>query len=155
MIKASVRRFTREWMSDNNYFPVQDCTKQCSILNFFGSTASSPVSNSVIALDQREVFILGGRPSTSSGSVDTESVSGDPSFINLDSTDSEGELIVESSLGYITDCSTSEDCSRGLVNVTSENDQFQVSFEPAATGAASTRSNEIPEKFHPPSRYKF
>ena len=41
------------------------------------------------------------------------------------------------------------------MNVTSENDQLQVSFEPAATWAASTRSDEIPEKFHPPSRYKF
>ena len=37
------------------------------------------------------------------------------------------------------------------MNVTSETDQFQVSFEPAA----STRSDEIPGKFHPPSTYKF
>ena len=63
-----------------------------------------------------------------------ESASGDPSFINLDSTDSEGELIVESSLGC-------------LVNVTSKNDQFQVLFEPAATCAASTQSYKIPESF--------
>ena len=35
--------------------------------------------------------------------------------------------------------------------VISENDQFQVLFEPAA----STRIDEIPEKFHPPSTYKF
>ena len=38
--------------------------------------------------------------------------------------------------------------------ITSENDQFQVSFEPAATYTASTRSDEFPEKFHPPSTYK-
>ena len=82
-----------------------------------------------------------------------ESASGNRSFINLDSTDSEGGLVVESSLGCMTDCSTSEDCRRGFVNVTSENDQFQSS--PAATCAASTRSDEIPEKFHPPSTYKF
>ena len=38
------------------------------------------------------------------------------------------------------------------MNVTSKlNDQFQVSFEPAA----STQSNEVLEKFHPPSTYKF
>ena len=89
-----------------------------------------------------------------------ELASGDPSFINLDSTDSEGEVVVESSLGCTTDCSINEDrCTRGLVNATSsvisENDQFQVSFEPAATCAASTRIDEIPEKFHPPSTYKF
>ena len=41
------------------------------------------------------------------------------------------------------------------MNVTSENDQFQVLLEPAATCTASTRSDEIPEKFHPPSTYKF
>ena len=40
-------------------------------------------------------------------------------------------------------------------SVISENDQFQVSFEPAATCAASTQIDEIPEKFHPPSTYKF
>ena len=61
-----------------------------------------------------------------SGSIDVESASGDPSFINLDSTDSKGELVIESSLGCTTDCSTSADCRRGLVNVTSENNQFQV-----------------------------
>ena len=82
-----------------------------------------------------------------------ESALENPSFVNLDSTDSEGKLVVESSLGCMTDCSTSEDCRRGLVNVTSENDQFQSS--PAATCTASTRSDEIPEKFHPPSTYKF
>ena len=144
---------TREWMSSNNHFPVHGCTKQCSILNIFGSTASkSPVSNSVTPSDQREEDFYSGSsgPSTSSGSIDVESASGDPSFINLDSTDSEAEFVVESSLGCTTDCSTSEECRRGLVNVTSENDQFQVSFEPAATCAASTRSDEIPDKFHPP-----
>ena len=78
-----------------------------------------------------------------------ESASGNLTFINLDSTDSEGELIVESSLSCTTDCSTSEDCRRGLVNVTSENDRFR--FLPAA----STQSDEIPEKFYPPSTYKF
>ena len=46
----------------------------------------------------------------SSGSVDVESASRDPTFINLDSTDSEGEAVVESSLGCTTDCSTREDC---------------------------------------------
>ena len=76
-----------------------------------------------------------------------ESASRDPTFINLDSTNSEEELVVESSLGCTTDCSTSEDRRRGLVNVTSENDQFQVLFEPAATCTASTRSDEIPENF--------
>ena len=73
----------------NNCFPVHGCTKQCSILNFFGSTASkSLVSNSVSPSDQQEEdFILGvvGLCSTSNGSVDVESASGDPSFINLDS----------------------------------------------------------------------
>ena len=39
------------------------------------------------------------------------------------------------------------------MNVTSENDQFQILLEPAATCTASTRSDEIPEKFHPPSTY--
>ena len=79
-----------------------------------------------------------------------KSASRDPTFINLDSTDSEGELVVESSLGCTTDCSTSEDCRQGLMNVTNETDQFQVSFEPAATCTASTQSDEIPEKFRPP-----
>ena len=112
-------------ISGNNYFPVHGCTKQCSILNFLGSIESkSPVSNSVTSLDQREKDFYSGSsgPCTSSDSIDVESAMGDPSFIHLDSTDSEGELIVESSL----DCSTSEDCRQGLMNVTSENDQFQV-----------------------------
>ena len=72
---------------------LHGCTKQCSILNFFGSTASkSLVSNSVTPSDQwEEDFILGvadlvDGPSTLSGSIDVESASGDPSFINLDST---------------------------------------------------------------------
>ena len=39
------------------------------------------------------------------------------------------------------------------MNVTSENDQFQST--PAATCTASTQSDEISEKFHPPSTYKF
>ena len=124
MIKTSVPHFTREWMSGNNYFPVHGCTKRCSILYFFGSTASkSLVSNSVTPSDQREEDFYSGsnRTSTSSGSTDMESASGNPSFINLYSTDSEGELVVESSLGCTTDCSTSEDCRQ---NVTSENDQF-------------------------------
>ena len=76
-----------------------------------------------------------------------ESASGDPSFINLDSTDSEGELVIESSLGCTTDCSNSEDHRQGLVNVIGENYQFQVSFEPAATCAARTQSDEIPKSF--------
>ena len=84
-----------------------------------------------------------------------QSALGDPSFINIDSTDSEGELVVESSLGCTTDCSTSEHCRRGLMYVTSEYDQFQVFFEPAATCTASTQSDEIPEKFHPPNTCKF
>ena len=41
------------------------------------------------------------------------------------------------------------------MNVTSKNDQFQVLFEPADTCTTSTRSNEIPEKFHPPNTCKF
>ena len=71
-----------------------------AILNSFGSTASkSLVSNSVSPSDQQEEdFILGvvGLYSTSSGSIDVESASGDPSFINLDSTDRKGELVIES-----------------------------------------------------------
>ena len=63
VIKISVPCFTREWprMSGNNYFPVHGCTKQCSILNYFSSTASkSLVLNSVTPSDQREEdFILG------------------------------------------------------------------------------------------------
>ena len=39
------------------------------------------------------------------------------------------------------------------MNVTSENDQFQVLLESAATCTASTRSDEIPEKFHPPCKH--
>ena len=54
-----------------------------------------------------------GLVATSSGSIDVKSALGGPSFINLDSTDSKGELVIESSLGCTTDYSTSEDCRRG------------------------------------------
>ena len=57
-------------------------------------------------------------PNTWSHSIDVESASGVPSqFVNLGSTDSKGELSVESSLGCMTDCSTSENCKQGPTNV--------------------------------------
>ena len=88
----------------------------------------------------RKIFILGvaSLASTLSGSVDVETASRDPTFINLDSTDSKGELVVESSLGCTIDCSTSEDCRQGLMNVTSEADAVihVVSHDSLHTGVA-------------------
>lgn len=134
-------------MSSNN---IRGGVIQSSILNFFGGTVSkSSVSNSVTPSSQQEGNLYPGRSSTSSSGVHVDATSEVPTqsvSLDITSTANEGESSVES----FSDCS--EDFRRASVSVISENDRCRVSFKPVA---ACMENDEIPEKFHPSSTYKF